>query len=79
MTNKPNILWKDKAHKIIGGLCRESYLKANKLPNGQLRKKHVPYSVPQEAMELVDCLNKNDEERAKQLFMHDYKIGKLKY
>jgi hypothetical protein len=61
--------WKEKAHRIIGELSAVAYRQANRLPNGTMRKKHVPYSIPAEAAELVDCLNKNDERRAKALFI----------
>ena len=69
--------WRDKVHKVINALCRQSYLKANMLPNGQLRKRHVPYTVPQEAQDLIKCLNSNDEVAAKSLIMHDYAISKV--
>ncbi len=69
--------WREKANKVIYDLCKQSYLKSNLLPNGSLRKKHVPYSVPEEAIELIDCLNTNDEARAKSMFLFDYKIEKL--
>ena len=68
--------WRNKAHKIINNLCRESYLKSNLLPNGKLRKKHVPYAVPEAAEELIKCLNNNDEKRAKSLFLFDYDVNR---
>ena len=72
-----NTPWRNKAHKIINSLCRQSYLKENQLNNGKLRKKHVPYSVPEEAKELIDCLNRNDEEKAKEMFLNNYRISKI--
>ena len=61
--------WEEKAHKIISELCLASYAQANVLPNGRLRKKHVPYSVPNEARFLVDCLKRQDEHAAKGYFI----------
>ena len=61
--------WRAKANEIIGTLCRESYLAANTTKSGKRRKRHVPYSVPVTAKALVECLNKNDEVRAKNIFL----------
>lgn len=66
---KRNDAWRGKAEKIIAELSRQSYEQANRLPSGQLRKKHVPYSTPTMAQDLVECLNTHDEERAKALFL----------
>lgn len=60
--------WHTKAHRVIAALCRESYEKANRLPNGRLRKRHVPYTVPQDAETLIKCLAQEDEITAKGLF-----------
>lgn len=68
--------WKCKAHEIIAELCTASYRQANFLPNGNKRKKHVPYSVPALAQELVKCLNENDEVSAKSWF-HYYYCGNV--
>ena len=63
-------MWRDKANKIIGDLCYESYRKTNFKPNGKRKsKKHIPYSIPIMAEELLDCLKRDDEIRAKQIFM----------
>lgn len=63
--------WRDKAHRIIGELSRQSYMEANGLtPSGRIRKNHVPYSIPQVAVDLIDCLNTDDEERAKAIFLY---------
>jgi hypothetical protein len=61
--------WQDKAHSIIYSECQREYLKANLLPNGRMRKKHVPYSSPELADTLRDCINNNDEEMAKFIFL----------
>lgn len=60
--------WREKANRIIGELSLESWRQANVRKDGAVRRKHVPYSVPQLAQVLVECLNKNDEERAKAIF-----------
>lgn len=61
--------WKDKAHRIIGNLSRQSYLAANRLSNGTMRKRHVPYVIPELAQDLIACLNTNDEHKAKAIFL----------
>ena len=65
--------WENKAKRVIGVLCKESYEQANKG-----RKRHVPYSVPETARDLTDCLNNGDEERAKAIMMYDYHASKVK-
>jgi len=67
-------MWREKAHRIIAALCRQSYEQANRLPNGMLRKRHKPYSVPEVAQRLVDCLGRDDEATAKSIFMYDYDV-----
>jgi len=54
-------------HKMIGELCRQSYEQANRLPNGMLRKTHVPYSIPAPAQALIKALNEDDEHEAKRI------------
>ncbi len=61
--------WETKAHSIIYSECQREYLKANQLPNGRMRKKHVPYRSTELADTLRDCLNTNDEENAKFIFL----------
>jgi hypothetical protein len=61
--------WRDKANRLIAEMCRESYEHCNRLPNGRLRKRHVPYAVPMRAAQLVECLKRDDEHGAKSLFM----------
>jgi hypothetical protein len=56
--------WQEKAHRLIYNLCRTSYIQANKK-----NKKHIPYSIPELAKELIDCLNTEDEVRAKDIFL----------
>lgn len=61
--------WRDKAYKVIGTLCQEFYVQANRMKDGNYRKKHVPYSVPTLAERLIDCLNTDDEIGAKNIFV----------
>jgi hypothetical protein len=58
--------WYTKAHRIIAELSQAAYRAAG---NGSHRKRHVPYSVPETAEMLIDCLNRDDEERAKVIFI----------
>lgn len=64
--------WQDKAQKVIAELSRQSYEQANRLPSGKMRKKHVPYSIPDTAVRLIEALNRNDEHAAKSTMMYDY-------
>ena len=67
--------WKEKANRIIGELSREAYLKANRKPDGTMRKKHVPYTIPDTARCLVNCLDRNDEITAKTIFQRLAVVG----
>ena len=61
--------WREKANNIIDALCMESYLQANTRKDGKPYKKHRGYSVPLLAEQLVECLDTDDEIRAKTLFL----------
>lgn len=61
------VTWKDKANRIIAALSLEAY-KAKNLG----KKKHEPYTIPETASALIDCLNRDDERAAKSLMMYDY-------
>ena len=61
--------WRDKAQRLIANACMAEWKKANIIPSGKKRKHHVPYCIPKFAQALVECLNDNDEERAKALFL----------
>lgn len=65
-TNKP---WHDKAHAIIFAECQREFLRENRLPNGRMRQRHKPYCVPELAMELRECLNTENENDAKVIFL----------
>lgn len=60
--------WRDKAEWIIAADAKDAYERANRLPNGRLRKKHMPYTISDRAEQLVKCLGNNDEEAAKAIF-----------
>lgn len=64
--------WRNKVNQVILSLCADAYKKANILPNGQKRKRHVPYSVPELAQELVKALGEDNEEKCKSLMMWEY-------
>jgi hypothetical protein len=61
--------WHDKAHRIIAEFCLDSYNRTNRNRQGKLYKHRRPYSVPAEAEILIDCLNTDDEARAKAYFL----------
>lgn len=63
--------WRKKAHREIGKLCLTSYKQSNQKKDGTYQKRHVSYSVPQLAEELIQCLNTNNELRAKQIFVYE--------
>ena len=71
--------WEVKAHALVAMLCRASFEAQNRLPNGKLRKKHRPYSVPETAQRLIECLNRNDEETAKALFLFNYDLNRVQH
>ena len=60
--------WQEKAHNLIFKLSQSSYMQAN-YRRGKKLAKHVPYSVPNLAEDLISCLNTENEERAKDLFL----------
>ena len=60
--------WEDKAHRLISAMCLTAYQKANPKPLYG-KKKAKPYQVPALAQTLVECLNTNNEEKAKAIFL----------
>lgn len=63
--------WRHRAEKTISELAFTSWEKANRLPNGRLRKKHVPYTVPPFAAALTAALSLPEpvrEHECKRLF-----------
>ena len=68
-TNRPT--WRDKAEKEIEAMSMAAYREANFCKRtGKRYKEHRQYAIPILAQELVDCLEKNDEERAKAIFIY---------
>jgi hypothetical protein len=59
----------NKAQKLIGDYCKASYEQVNYLKNGRLRKRHVPYSIPEIALALIAALNHDDDYELKRLFL----------
>ena len=64
-----DFLWRQKASRVIGELCTAAYHEAQQSKRPRRRGKHVPYAVPQLAAQLVECLNRNDAEAAKAIFL----------
>ena len=62
-------MWQDRVKKIIEQLAYQAYTQANTKKGGGRYKRHRPYSVPPVCGELLECLNNNDEERAKAIMM----------
>lgn len=68
----PDAPWRDRAKYFIGIMCEKSWRDANFSKSGKRIKRHVPYTPPALAQELAKCLDDNDEERAKAIFLgHD--------
>jgi len=61
--------WHNKAHELIYAMCLAAYKRANPKPLRSSTKKAKPYCVPALAQELVACLNTNNEEKAKAIFL----------
>jgi hypothetical protein len=53
-------------------MCLASYRAANVRPDGSRRKRHVSYSVPDTARDLIEALGRNDEELAKSIMLFRY-------
>ena len=56
--------WEDKVERVIGKLSFAAWAHANHDRSGKRYKKHRPYSLPEEAAELVSCLGDRDRHRA---------------
>lgn len=67
--------WQEKAHRLIAADCFAAWRDAN-TPR---RKQHRPYTVPEQARALVECLASNDEPRAKAIFIHRAEFGITEY
>lgn len=69
--------WRHRAEKIISELAFAAWEKANRLPNGRIRKMHQPYTVPPFARALTAALGLPEpecEHECKRLF-HLYATG----
>ncbi len=64
-----SMTWQDKAKEIMGRYAYQAYLQANRLPNGKMRKRHVPYNTPEICQALAKALDEDDEHEAKRLFL----------
>jgi len=69
LAREPGDAWRNKARSIISAECSASYKAVNFTKAGKKLKKHVPHTVPPIAQALVECLQKNDECRAKAIFL----------
>lgn len=56
--------WEDKVERVIGKLSYAAWFDANHDRRGGRDKKHRPYSLPEEAVELVECLGDPNRKRA---------------
>lgn len=65
--------WEDKVQRVIGRLSYASWYEANHDASGHRYKRHRPYSIPQEARDLVEILGMKNrreaEHRAKEAMM----------
>jgi hypothetical protein len=57
-----------KAHEMIAADCLASYKAVN--PPKRKRKRHVPYSVPQRAADLIAALDADDAERCAAILLY---------
>lgn len=76
-TKEVMMSWQNKVSRVIQALCQESYDSAQTSKSGKRYKKHHPYTIPTEAEALVNCLDTNDEERAKAMMLYNYQIKQL--
>lgn len=70
--------WRGKAQELIGHMCEASYRQSNTKKDGTRYKKHRAYSVPALAQVLIECLNTDNEEGAKRIFL-DYDLYGKEY
>lgn len=61
--------WHDAVKEAVSVQCAEAYRKANLTNEGKLRRRHVPYRVPELAEEMVKALNNDDEHEGKRLLL----------
>jgi hypothetical protein len=68
--------WRARVSRVIAGLCADAYKAENYRKDGTKYKRHRAYHVPDTACELLECLNSNNEERAKSIMAWDYHARK---
>jgi len=69
-------LWHHAVKRAIGEQCMQAYRQANTKSDGTMRRKHVPYPVPDLAQAMVAALDRDNEEEAKRLLLI-YRTGAL--
>lgn len=69
-------MWRDRAKQMIAVAAKEAYIAAGNPWPAKHGKKHKQYTLPMWCVELIDCMNRDDEYRAKCIFnwqfMRDY-------
>jgi hypothetical protein len=68
--------WHHALKRAIGEQCTQAYRQANIKSDGTMRRKHVPYPVPELARAMVNALDRDDEHEAKRLLLI-YRTGAL--
>lgn len=64
--------WQDKAKRMIEAEAWRCYRVANTRKDGKPRKRHIPYTLPGWVNDLVECLDRCDEERAKAIMLYPH-------
>lgn len=64
-------MW-DKAARLVAADAQAAYKQANTTKDGRKRKRHVPYSLPDRAMDLVKALGKDDAETVAAIMLYRY-------
>ena len=57
--------WQDNIKKMIAAQAKVAYQKANPKKG----KMHIPYTMPEIAVAMTECLNRDDEKEAKRLML----------
>lgn len=57
--------WHDNVKKVIAAQAKVAYTKANP----KKAKRYVPYTMPEIAIAMTECLNRDDEHEAKRLLL----------
>ena len=70
-SGESDMAWQDKVKEAIAAQCESARITAR-----GTRKRHVPYSVPYLAQEMVKALNQDNEAEGKRLLLI-YRTGAL--